>query len=420
MAAEGWDDHNRSDRFFSVDSAKNYLSSCAPNAIIFTGGDNDTFPLWYAQEVEGFRTDVRVIVLSYYNTDWYIDQTMRAAYESQPFPYTLSLKDYQQGGPNDYLPYADLKLNAIDLKQYIELLSKNFKELRSGDRNIVPSKNFVLSVDTAHVRELGFVPKKLQKDALPQMTIRLKGNGLEKKDLAFLDLLATNNWERPIYVNFTSMAQLNLDLRPYAVAEGNAYRIIPVRNPNKDVDFVNTDVMYDNLINKFAYRGLDDPNVYYNEDYRGFVLNHRSGLNTLAEALVREATEETTLEGAVVSTELPTENKMEKARKVLLFNLEKMPDAAVPYDESSVETINLLFQVGEKERALELAKIIGGRAEEMVIYLLSKNFGLTSDLRRNMVILAVLQRVLYENGENELAKRFEDAYDQAAASLGAE
>jgi hypothetical protein len=418
MAFEGWDDHNRSDRFFSVDSAKNYLSSCAPNAILFTGGDNDTFPLWYAQEVEGFRTDVRVIVLSYYNTDWYIEQTMRATYESQPFPYTLSLKDYRHGGPNDYLPFADMKLNAIDLKQYIELLSKNFRELRSGDRNIVPSKNFLLNVDTARVRALGFVPKNLEKNLLPQMSIRLKGNGLEKKDLAFLDLLATNNWERPLYVNFTSMSQFNLDLRPYAIAEGMAYRIIPVRNPNPDADFVNTETMYDNVINQFAYRGLDNPAVYYNEDYRGFVLNHRSVLNTLAEALIREADQETALAGTSVSIEGPIENKMEKARKVLLFNLEKMPDAAVPYDESSVETVSLLFQAGEKEKALDMAGVIGARATEMVNYLMRKNEGLTNNLRKNMVILAVLQRILYDNGENDLAKKLEETYEQAAAGLG--
>ncbi len=103
MAAENWDDHDRSNRYFSVDSAKNYLNSCAPNAIIFTGGDNDTFPLWYAQEVEGFRTDVRVIVLSYFNTDWYISQMMRDAYESEALPFSLTLSHYQQGGLNDYL-----------------------------------------------------------------------------------------------------------------------------------------------------------------------------------------------------------------------------------------------------------------------------------------------------------------------------
>jgi hypothetical protein len=124
MARDNWDDHDRSDRYFSVDSAKNFLASCAPNAILFTGGDNDTFPVWYAQEVEGYRTDVRVIVLSYFNTDWYISQMMRPAYESQPIGFTLSLDDYVQGGPNDFLPYVENKnlSGAINLKQYLKYL----------------------------------------------------------------------------------------------------------------------------------------------------------------------------------------------------------------------------------------------------------------------------------------------------------
>ena len=129
MAAEGWDDHDRSDRYFSVDSAKNFLISCAPNAIIFTGGDNDTFPLWYVQDVEGFRTDMRVLVLSYSNTDWYIEQMLDKHYESEPLPLSLTLENYRQGGPNDYLPYYD-GLNvkgALDIKQYLELVKNDHK-----------------------------------------------------------------------------------------------------------------------------------------------------------------------------------------------------------------------------------------------------------------------------------------------------
>src|SRR5690606_21452476 len=158
MAKDGWDDHNRSKRYFSVDSAINYLQSCAPDAILFTGGDNDTFPLWYSQEVEGIRTDVRVIVLSYYNTDWYINQTMRQTYESEPFPYTLTKENYRQGGPNDYLPFYDAKINSVDLEQYLDLLKKNHQGLRLyPSANAVPTKELVLKVDVEKVRAMGIV-----------------------------------------------------------------------------------------------------------------------------------------------------------------------------------------------------------------------------------------------------------------------
>src|SRR6185503_6397864 len=154
MAQQGWDDHNRRGRFFSVDSAKNYLNSCAPNAIIFTGGDNDTFPLWYAQDVEDVRTDVRVLVLSYYNTDWYIEQSMNKYYSSDPIAYTLSLNDYRQGGPNDALRYQDLKIPAVDLREYLNLLKQGGK-LEVNGSNILPSKILVLKVDTAAVLAKG-------------------------------------------------------------------------------------------------------------------------------------------------------------------------------------------------------------------------------------------------------------------------
>ena len=398
MAKDGWDDHDRSKRYFSVDSAINYLQSCAPNGILFTGGDNDTFPLWYSQEVEGVRTDVRVVVLSYYNTDWYVNQTMRQTYESEPFPYTLTRENYRQGGPNDFLPFYDAKISSVDLKQYLELLKKDHKGLRLyASANAIPTKELLLKVDVEKVRSMGIVPKELDSLIVPEMRLRLKGNGLEKKDLAMLDVLATANWERPLYVNNTSLSQFNIDLKPYVVQEGNAYRILPVLNRNPQSELVNTDASYRNITEKFQFRGLDDPTIYYSNDYRQFVQNHRSSINSLASALVARG-------------------DSARAREVLLFSIDKMPDAGVPYDYTNTQTVELLLAVGEKEKALEMANILSRRSDDLAgYYLVKRDFG--RDLQIPIVILGELQRVLFEYGENEPAEKIEALYNKHYAAF---
>lgn len=395
MAKDGWNDHDRSKRYFSVDSAINYLQSCAPNAILFTGGDNDTFPLWYSQEVEGVRTDVRVIVLSYYNTDWYINQTMRQTYESKPFPYTLTSTNYRQGGPNDYLPYYNANIKSMDLKQYLELLKKDHQGLRIyPTANAVPTREIVLKVDVDKVRSMGIVPPALDSLIVPELRLRLRSgaSGLEKKDLAMLDVLATANWERPLYVNNTSLAQFNVDLSRHVIQEGNAYRILPIYNPDPQVDLVNTKVAFENMMNKFKFRGLDDSTVYYTQDYRSFVQNHRSSFNALAQALIAEG-----------------DNA--KAREVLLYSLAKMPDRGVRYDFTNAQMIELLFEVGEKDKALEIANTLGARNDELATYYISKGvFG--REMQLPMFLLGELQRVLFKYGETELAKKYEDLYEK--------
>jgi hypothetical protein len=336
-------------------------------------------------------------VLSYYNTDWYIDQTMHQSYESAPFPYTLSLKDYRQGGPNDYLRFADLKIKSIDLKQYLELLSKNYQQLRYEDANIVPSKVLTLNINKEEVLKKGIIPKGMEDLVVDQMQFRMTKGALEKKDLAFLDVLATSNWERPIYLNHTSLAQMNIDLSDYAVLEGMAYRILPIRKPNPDKDLVNDDVAYDNMMHKFAYRGLDNDKLYFTDDYRGFVFNLRSSLNTLAESLLEKG------------------NK-DKAHEVLLFNLSKMPDKAIPYDATVVSMVELLFQTGEKEKAAAMATLVGNRADEMTKYLIAKE-GLSLDVRRNLYILGSMYQTLYKFGENDLGKKLEDQYNKHVDAL---
>ena len=399
MASQGWDDHNRSNRFFSVDSGKNYLSSCDPNGIIYTGGDNDTFMLWYAQEVEGHRTDVRVVVFSYYNTDWYIEQSMLKQNQSEPFKYTLTKEHYRQGGPNDVLYFTDLKIPSMDLPQYLDLLKKNYPQLRYDRTNIVPSKVFTLNIDRADVLAKGIIPKGMDSLVVDQMRFRLKGTALEKKDLAFLDVLVSSNWERPIYLNNTSMAQLNLEMRDYVVQEGNAYRVLPVRNNRADREnLVNIESSYKKMLNDFGYRGLDNPNLYYNEDYRGFVQNHRGSLNSLAEAILDQG-------------------DTARGKEVLNFSLTKMPDIGVRFDITTVSTIELLFRAGDNAKGVEIATVLGTRAEEMLAYETMKYTGISMDVRRNLYILGELQRILYEYRQPDLAKRSEDSYQKILDGL---
>lgn len=297
------------------------------------------------------------------------------------------------------LYYTDLKIPSMDLRQYLDLLKKNFPQLRYERTNIVPSKVFTLDVDRQAVLAKGIIPKGMDSLVVDQMRIRLKGTTLEKKDLAFLDVLTTNNWERPIYLNNTSLAQLNLDMRDFVVQEGNAYRVLPVRNNRTDREtLVNVESSYKKMLHDFGYRGLDNPKLYYNEDYRGFIQNHRGSLNSLAEAIIDQG-------------------DLTKAKEVIDFNLAKMPDAAVRYDITSVSTAEQLFRVGEKARAVEMATLLGTRAEEMVNYELKKYTGISMEVRRNLYILGELQRILYENGESDLAKKFESSYERILEGL---
>lgn len=398
MAAENWDDHDRSNRFFSVDSAKNFLASCDANAILFTGGDNDTFPLWYAQEVEGFRTDMRVIVLSYFNTDWYINQMQRPAYESEPVPFSIPPRLYRQGGPNDYLPYVEnpnIKGQAINLNSYLKLIRQDHQAIKVptmlGSYNSLPTRSLYLPVDKEAVLEKGIVPPDME-DLIPdRMVFRLKGGGLEKNTLMILDLIVTSNWDRPIYFNNTSLQNAGIDFRPYVVQEGNAYRLLPIQRPDLQNDLVNTEVLYDNVMNNFYFREMNNPDVYYSEDYRNFALNHRSTFNTLAEDLLNQG-------------------NTERAREVLLQSLEVMPDKSIPYDHSNLQTASLLFQTGEDELALEIARKLGTRSQEFLHYYMAEDKGSQNDIQKEMTVLSLLSRMLKNNGEEELAAQFESTF----------
>jgi hypothetical protein len=329
MVLQNWDDHNRAGRTFQVDNARNTLASCRPNAILFTGGDNDTFPLWYLQEVEGFRTDVRVMVLSYFNTDWYINQLRKKYYKSEPFALTLNEKAYRQYGPNDVLYLQESIKEGIDLKRYLQLLQEEHPALKvetsSGDYyNVLPSRTILINVGDSVDRSSA------------QMSLRVQGNFLQKNGLALLDLVVSNKWQRPVYFNFTSLNTAGFDLDPYVVQEGNVYRLTPFENPKKGIS-IDLELSRRNLIENADYSNLADPKVYFNyEDYyQRMITPVRQSFNTLADAYMGSG-------------------KPEEAEKILLFAADNLYMKHLDPSYTNLEAAELLSSLGHDDLAKAL------------------------------------------------------------------
>ena len=301
MASEGWDDHSRARRRTGVDMAKNYLNSLAPNAILFTNGDNDTFPLWYAQEVEGIRTDVRVCNLSLLNTDWYIDQMRRRAYESAPLPIMMDEEKYRQGTRDVVL--IGRSTAVVDLKEAIDetLLDENLQKYPSQKGYYsLPSGTFRVPVDSAAVLESGLVsPEETQflVDAVEWTLTNGSGSTpsyVTKNHYAALNLIANNNWERPVYFAVTTGPDSYLGLQDHFRLEGLAYRLVPLKYPENEnpniLGSIGTDIMYDNVMNKWAWGNMDDVEhgIYMDENNRRMVTNLRLQMSNLAESLLNE------------------------------------------------------------------------------------------------------------------------------------
>ena len=349
MAKENWHDHDRSDRYTALAVAKNYLDSCEPNAILFTLGDNDTFPLWYAQEVEGYRTDVRVCNLMLLSTSWYVDQMKRKAYESDPLPISMTWEQYRDGtrdvlyleaANNQFLDLSALmdyvKSPTFDNVSRIFLLKPN-AGYRSNGRAIPAS--FSLPVDKAKVLANGTVAAKDSALVVDRLMWNMKTNGvnpLTKAYIVMMDILANNNWERPIYYAATAGSEAYLGLEDYFQLEGFAYRLVPIRSQSRsygETGRINSDVLYHNLMTVFddhsrldqvknpgaqheaypyAWGGFNDPKVYHSED------------NTRLVPLMRRLY-------ARLAEQLMAEGDKDKALEVLVHGNEVMPDFNFPY-----------------------------------------------------------------------------------------
>ncbi len=360
MAKENWDDHDRSDRYVARDFAYNYLNSCAKNAVIFTNGDNDTFPLWYAQEVEGIRTDVRVMNLSYLGADWYIEQMHRKTYESDPIPLSLTLDKYRSG-KRDVVYIIDRLKGFSDLKQVMDFLASDdprTKQLPNTSQEVdfIPTRKFAIPVDSAKVIQNGTVPASKANRVSSQMLWELEGsrNYITKNHMMILDLLATNNWERPIYYAITVSEDNYLNLDKYFQMEGLAYRVVPFASEGDMFGRggINADVMFENIVNKFRWGGISNPDVYLDENVLRMLGNFRSSFARLALQLIAE-------------------NKKDSARTTIDKCLEVIPNKIVPYNIYNVLLVDALFQLGDTTNAVSMSKDITANVYQDMNYFVS-------------------------------------------------
>ena len=262
MAKQEWKAHDRSTKRTAHDMAYNYLMSCPKNAILFTGADNDTYSLWYAQEVEGIRPDVRICITTLFGGDWYIRQMQRKMNESEPLPISMSYDQYRSG-TRDFIPYSDAKLpDSIELKEVFDFITSDSPqakvEMQDGEVvNYLPTKNFKLTIDPDEVVENGVVTPEQKGKLADKMEWKFTGNYLTKDNIAMIDILVHNKWKRPICFTAT-MSNKDLNgLQPYLYKEGFVYHLIPFKpneqNQNMRQAKVNSGVMYENVVNKFKY-----------------------------------------------------------------------------------------------------------------------------------------------------------------------
>jgi hypothetical protein len=278
--------------------AANYLNSCAPNAIIFTYGDNDTYPLWYCQEVEGIRPDIRIVNLSLLGTDWYGRQMKNQMNASAPVPISLPNEKFA-AGIRDYVPLFDQNMAGnAELKEVIDFIGSDDQEAKAQTQggemiNYLPTKKLKLSVNKNEVLKNGVVSAKDANKIVSEIDWTLPANGLYKNDLLALDLIANNNWKRPIYFAITVPDRNYYGLQDYFQNEGFAYRLVPMKKDSTDgimgrEGSINTDIMYNNIMNRFKWNNYNSPSIYVDPESSRMTTTARSTFIILAQACYNE------------------------------------------------------------------------------------------------------------------------------------
>jgi succinate dehydrogenase flavin-adding protein (antitoxin of CptAB toxin-antitoxin module) len=383
------------------------MSSCDPNAILITNGDNDTFPLWYVQEVEDYRTDVRVVNYMLSSGYWYVHQLGRKVYDSEPLKFTLTPDQYEKGR-NQYIPYLPESQIAklVGNKDYMEV--KTFVELIASDNpktqyrisedesiNLMPTKKLRLTVDAKKCVENGIVPPEMEHLIVPYIEWEIKQNALYKNDLMLLDFLANNNWERPLYFANPSSLEKVFDVDEYCHLEGSVYKFMPVKAKDfiPGLGGVNAEKSYDIIMNGFRWGNLNDPNVTIDrETYRHARILKQNFLR--------------------VAQSLLYEGKPDMAADVIDSCLYYFPYDKIHYDIIMMPFIEIYYEAGRTETAnAEVRKMLDVCDQELGYFLaMDPQFAekwYDKEMQQDVAILKRMAEVTKENGEEELSAEIE-------------
>lgn len=404
LASQNWDDHDRSGRKTALAMARKYLDSVDENAILFTIGDNDTFALWYLQEIEEYRTDVRVINTSLFNTDWYIDQMKRPAYESAPIPGQLRHDQYVTGTRDAiwYVPVSD----STDIKTWLNWVAsddpRTKEELRNGQSvSTFPSKNIRIPVDKESVMKNNIVAVKDADKVVSHIDIELKGDILYKNRLVMLDVIANNNWERPIYFTGGSFGDDDyLWMKDFLQLDGVCYKLVPIntpvdpRNPY-DMGRVDSEKMY-NIVKNWYWGNSGSDDIYHDRETRTNGITYRGNIARLIEQLLNDG-------------------EPEKAKEMLDLAMEKMPVDKFEFYTLLEPYISGYYEIGEKDTAREIWTDVARKYQEQLTYLSSvseeRQIQYAEEIYTNIERYRGLLDLLIISGDEDLIKEKADEFN---------
>jgi hypothetical protein len=359
LAAQNWDDHDRSNKDTAYTMAKAYLDSCEPNAILFTIGDNDTFPLWYMQEIEGYRTDIRIVNTSLFMTDWYIDQMKMKTHNSEPIPSSFNREQYK-GSHRDYSLYVERTKDPLlldEMLKFIALDDERAKIKLNNGRNVnyFPSKKVIFPIDKATIIKNKVVSEKFYDSIVPAIEFEIKDEALYKNRLMMLDIVNQNNWKRPIYFTGGSFGEDDyIWMKDYLQLDGMCFKLVPIKTPSESpspmkMGLIDSEKMY-NIVMKWDWGNSGKPIIYHDVETRKNSITYRTNLARLAETLI-------------------IEGKLEKAEKVIDLAMEKMPVKYFEYYSMLEPFVIGYYEVGKKEKARAIiTEVIKKYQENLTFY----------------------------------------------------